>query len=55
MIFQRLVSKHEYEGSGIGLAVCKRIVERHGGSICFDSRVGEGTIFYFTIAKHLKE
>lgn len=51
MIFQRLVSRHEYEGSGIGLAVCKRIVERHDGKIWIESKIGEGTTFYFTIAK----
>jgi len=52
LFLQRLVDRNEYEGTGIGLAVCKRIVERHGGNICFDSKLGEGTIFYFTIAKN---
>ena len=50
-MFQRLHSRGKYEGSGIGLAISKRIVERHQGSIWFDSIPGKGTTFHFTIPK----
>jgi PAS domain S-box-containing protein len=51
VIFRRLHSNDKYPGSGIGLSVCKKIINRHGGKIWVESRSGEGSTFYFTLPK----
>lgn len=49
IVFQKLHDHRKYPGSGIGLALCKRVIEKHGGKIWFESEVGKGTTFFFTL------
>ena len=51
-MFQRLHTREQFSGTGIGLAICKKIIDRHDGSISVASAPGEGSVFTFSLGEH---
>lgn len=52
MVFERLNNRKHYDGSGLGLSICKRVIENHGGNIWVESELDKGTTFYFTLPRN---